>query len=90
MSEENIAYIHLTVLVNSENVDQTREELHTRLLWHPTTVEVKTTMVPAGSETVEKVEKGTYRTMQELLDTHKLSVKNNTEAQTKQNKDQEG
>lgn len=75
MSKPKVAYIHLTVLVNSEDVEQTKEELHARVLWHPTTVEVLSNVTPTNAETISAVESGKYRTMQDLLNIHTAQSK---------------
>lgn len=58
---ENVAFVTVTALVNTDDLMQTAEELHERVLTHETTVDVVTRATKAPEEIVQKVEAGTWK-----------------------------
>lgn len=61
MTDFNVGVITISALVNTGDLNQTKEELLERIETHPTTVEAKVTGLDTSESLVQDVESGTYK-----------------------------
>ena len=69
MSNFNVGVITISAVVNTGDLNQTKEELLERIKTHPTTVEAEITGLGTTEALVKDVEAGTYKegTMQNYI-----------------------
>lgn len=69
MSNFNVGVITISAVVNTGDLNQTKEELLERIKSHPTTVEAEVTGLGTTEALVKDVEAGTYKegTMQNYI-----------------------